>query len=70
MSETPEDFQAQQVAEYGTYVAVEPIFIDGTRAFNKGDAVPVSHVERNVVAAEQVAKRTTKAGKAATGEES
>jgi hypothetical protein len=70
MTQTPEEFRAAQVAEYGTYVATEPIYIDGARAFNAGDPVPVSHVERKVVAESQVAKRTTKAGKAATGEES
>ena len=56
-----------QRAEYGTYVAVVPIDINGARAFNPGDAVPVSHVERGVVADHEVAKLTTKAGKEAAG---
>lgn len=66
---TPEvdDFLAAQSKEYGTYVALEPINIGGARAFNKGDAVPVGHVERGVVTDEQVAKVTTKAGRAAAG---
>ena len=38
-------------------------------AFNVGDPVPASHVERGVVDSSQVAKRDTKAGKAATGQE-
>lgn len=54
-----------QAKEYGTYVAVQPIDIGGARAFNVGDAVPMSHVERGVVPSEAVAKSTTKAGQAA-----
>ena len=70
MSETPTTAAEQQAAiesEYGTYVAVETIFIDGARAFNVGDPVPVSHVSRQDVAAEQVAKTNTKAGREAAG---
>lgn len=52
-------------AEYGTYTALVAIDINGARAFNPGDSVPVSHVERGVVQAEQVAKSTTKAAAAA-----
>jgi hypothetical protein len=63
---TVEEFRQEQVAEWGTYVATTPIFIEGIRAFNVGDAVPVSHIDRGVVSTEQVAKRTTKAGQAAT----
>lgn len=59
-----------QVKEYATYVAVDQIHVDGALAFNVGDPVPVSHVDRGVVEKSQVAKRDTKAGKAATGEES
>ena len=51
--------------EYGQYVAVVAIDINGARAFNVGDPVPVSHVERGVVEAEQVSKRSTKAAQAA-----
>lgn len=56
-------------AEWGTYVATVPIDIDGVRAFNVGDPVPVSHVERDnaPVRADQVSKTTTKAGREAAG---
>lgn len=54
-------------AEYGVYVAVGPIDINGARAFNAGDPVPVSHVERGVVLDEQVSKVSTKSGRAAAG---
>lgn len=42
--------------EYGTYVAAEAIYLGGARAFNPGDPVPVSHVERGVVHPDQVRK--------------
>jgi hypothetical protein len=32
--------------EYGKYVAVEEIYIDGVLAFGKGFPVPISHVEK------------------------
>ena len=64
---TAAEYREAQRAEYGTYVAVVPIDIDGARAFNVGDAVPVSHVERGVVNESEVAKTTTKAGKEAAG---
>lgn len=64
---TAEEHQAAQAAEYGTFVATEAIHIGGALAFNPGDPVPVSHVERGVVTTEQVAKITTKAGRAAAG---
>lgn len=64
---TVAELEAEQRKEYGTYVAVGPIFIDGARAFNRGHAVPVSHVERGVVSPEQVAKLSTKAGRQAAG---
>lgn len=51
--------------EYGTYVAVSPIDINGVRAFNVGDPVPVSHVDRGVVESDQVKKINTAAGRAA-----
>jgi hypothetical protein len=47
---TAAELREAQRAEYGTYVAVVPIDINGARAFNPGDAVPNSHVERGVVA--------------------
>jgi len=42
-----EDFAAAQAVEYGTYVATETILFDGARAYNAGDPVPVSNVERH-----------------------
>jgi hypothetical protein len=64
---TAEELRDAQVKEYGQYVAVSPIDINGARAFNAGDAVPTSHVERGVVLTEQVAKTSTKAGRVAAG---
>jgi hypothetical protein len=64
---TAAEYRDAQRAEYGTYVALVAIDIDGARAFNPGDAVPVSHVERGVVSTEEVAKVTTKAGREAAG---
>lgn len=64
---TAEQYGEDVVKEYTTYVAVVPINIDGARAFNVGDAVPVSHVTRGVVTDTQVAKTTTKAGREAAG---
>lgn len=43
---TLEEYQDAQVKEYGTYVAVSRIFIDGGAAFNIGHPVPASTVER------------------------
>lgn len=55
---TPDEaYRQAQAVEYGTYVANKPITIAGARAFNVGDPVPVSHVERGVVSAEDVDKR-------------
>ena len=68
MSMTAEELAEAQAREYGTYVATEPIFIRGVRAFNVGDAVPVGHVEGKLVAESAVAKVTTKAGQAAVAE--
>jgi len=58
MSETvtAADMAAAIAAEYGTYTAAGPIFIDGARAFNAGDPVPASHVDRGVVPAGLVHK--------------
>lgn len=70
MADTPlttAEYREAQGAEYGTYVATQPIEINGARAFNKGDAVPVSHVESGVVPVDQVSKITTKAGREAAG---
>jgi hypothetical protein len=46
---TLEEYTAGQRDEWLTFVAVQPIFIDGVRAFNEDDAVPVSHVTRGIV---------------------
>lgn len=62
-----DDARKATEAEYGQYVATEAIDINGVRAFNEGDPVPVSHVERGVVQSYQVAKRNTKAAARATG---
>lgn len=64
---TAVELRDAQLAEYGTYVAVSQIKLDGVNAFNAGDPVPVSHVENGVVATDQVAKTTTKAGRVAAG---
>lgn len=69
MPSPAEDFAAQQAAEYGEYVAVEVISIDGVRAFNPGDQVPKSHVTSGVVDKSQVARTNTKAAEAVTGTE-
>lgn len=58
-----------QAREYGEFIAVERILIDGVTAFNAGDPVPKGHVERGVVANEQVARRNTKAAEAVTSPE-
>ena len=71
MSESPTtaaEHQARIAAEYGTYVALQAIDINGGRAFNTGDPVPVSHVESGVVSKDVVARKDTKAAKAATEE--
>jgi hypothetical protein len=64
---TAAELREAQLKEYGTYVAVVPIDIGGARAFNPDDPVPVSHVDNGVVASDQVAKVTTKAGREAAG---
>lgn len=61
---TAEQLRAAQETEYGTYVAAHAIDIEGARAFNPGDPVPVSHVTRGVVSEDAVKKTTTKAGQA------
>ena len=49
-----EGYQAAEQAEWFTYVARAAIDLDGVRAFNKDDPVPVSHVTRGVVRLDQV----------------
>lgn len=56
-SVTAADLASEQEREYSTYIAAEAIFIAGARAFNVGDPVPVSHVERGVVHPSQVEKK-------------
>ena len=62
--ESAEDLRDAQAKEYGQFVAAETIYINGARAFNIGDPVPVSHVDRGVVNAEQVQKTSTEADQA------
>jgi hypothetical protein len=64
---TATQYREMQGAEYGTFVAAVEININGARAFNPGDPVPVSHVNNGVVDEGQVEKVTTKAGRAAAG---
>lgn len=61
---TAADLREALGVEYGHYVAAVAIDLHGARAFNVGDAVPRSHVERGVVTEEQVKSLSTKAGKA------
>lgn len=64
-----------QIDEWSEWVAVQPIDYGGVRALNIGDAVPKANVEKyKYDELGWVAKRSTKAGKAAvasvTGSES
>lgn len=69
MSEmTVEQHREAVRAEYSKWVATEVIEINGVRAFNPGDAVPVSHVESGVVSKDQVTGANTKAAAAAVKE--
>lgn len=40
------DYTAKQAVEYGTYVAATTITHNGARAYNEGDPVPASNVEK------------------------
>lgn len=62
---TADEYRTALREEYSTYVAVSPIYVGTARAFNVGDPVPKSHVDRGVVGAEMVAKKSTKAAAAA-----
>lgn len=53
-------------AEWGKWVAKDAIFFGTARAFNAGDPVPVSHVDRGVVSKDQVVGANTKAAEALT----
>lgn len=68
MSQTVQDYEAAQAAEWGRWVAIEPIDINRARAFNVGDPVPVSHVESGVVRKDQVVGANTKTAAAVTQE--
>ncbi len=68
MASELEDLRKAEQAEWGEYVALHAIDIDGVRAFNAGDPVPKSHVERGVVSKDAVARHNTKAAQAVTGE--
>lgn len=57
-----DEYREAQVAEWSQYVAAEPIFIGGARAFNAGDPVPASHVKDGVVTKDQV--KSTKSASA------
>lgn len=46
-----------------TFIATEPLFIDGVRAHNAGDSVPADNVERNGWQ-DKVARAGTKAAAA------
>ena len=60
MAETAEEYLARQATEWGTYVAIAPIYVDGVRACQPGDSVPVSNVDRyGYLAAGLVALRNT-----------
>jgi hypothetical protein len=54
MDEKLKAYQDEQKGEWFTYVAKHVIHIDNVRAFNEGDAVPVSHVTRGIVDREDV----------------
>ena len=54
-----EDFAAAQAAEYATFVATEPILVDGARAYNVGDPVPASNVERHSYLQQGLVRKAT-----------
>jgi hypothetical protein len=49
-----DDFKAALAAEYSKWVAKDAIYIGNARAFNKGDAVPHSHIVRGIVPQSEV----------------
>lgn len=61
---TVEDRERERLAEY-CYVALEPINLEGGRAFNVGDRVPKGHLDSGKVLPSQVAKPDTKSGQRA-----
>lgn len=44
-AQTAEQRRQEQAKEYGTYVAREPVTINGVLAFGEGFPVPISHTE-------------------------
>jgi hypothetical protein len=44
---TVEQLRKEFDEEWGVYRAVSPIFVDGIRAFNPGDQVPVANVKEH-----------------------
>ena len=67
MPDTVDDLAKAQEAEYGTWVALQPIEHNGVRAYQTGDPVPVSNVaiygyDKDGL----VAKTSTKAAQAVT----
>lgn len=69
MSEmTAEQLTEAQRAEYSKYVAKEAIYVGTALAFNAGDPVPTSHVERGVVDKDKVVGARTKAAESVTKE--
>jgi hypothetical protein len=63
--QTLDEYKKAQHAEWSQYRATEAIDIGGVRAFNEGDPVPASHVERGVVS-ESVVKKVAKTEAAQT----
>lgn len=57
---TTGDRKAETEEEWGKYVALVPIDIQGVRAFNAGDPVPIEHVKRGLVDPSEVGTRTSK----------
>jgi hypothetical protein len=68
MADSPtSDYRKEQEAEYGEFVALTQILYDGALAYNPGDPVPKTNVDAHGYLEQGVvARRTTKAAKAAT----
>jgi hypothetical protein len=65
-----QDYIAAQTKEYSTWVATQDIHVGNALAYRTGDPVPISNVEKHGYDKQGVvAKTSSKAGKAATGEE-
>lgn len=61
-----EALRQAQIAEYSKFVAKDVIYVGGARAYNAGDAVPVSAVESGAVSRESVVGANTKSAAAIT----